>query len=125
MDEPIPRSNCPTCGATVCFDLLCSLDIVAQGRAFIACAPEEFFSGAIPQATKSRAYDLGGWVRADRAKRQHASYVIMAAMRLSPRVKFAFQQGEFTGWPELDAASRLGGYEAALDVAFGIIARLP
>jgi hypothetical protein len=120
MPEPTPRKNCPACGATACFDATCSPEVVARADAFAALAPEGFYTGPVPPTSKSCA-----WAKKRGLRKRFVQNTIMAAQRKYPRLRYAFTEGDFSGWPELDSASRLGGYEAALDVAAGIIARLP
>lgn len=115
MTEPVPRKNCPACGATACFDAVCDPAVVARADAFVALAPAEFYASPVPLKTSGYIFKIGAWTHKNESRRAAADTII-AAVRKHPRVKYAFDTGDFLGWFELDAALRLGGYEAMLDV---------
>lgn len=99
-----------------CFDETCDPEVVASVDAFAALAPVELFAGPACLATQPVEWAISRWVRKRGLRDDVVLNTIMAAMRKYPRLRYAFTQGDFAGWPELDAAHRLGGYEAMLDV---------
>jgi hypothetical protein len=99
---------------------VCDPEVVARADAFAALAPDGFFSGRVPKKTNGYIFKIGAWTRKDESRRATADAII-AAVRKYPHIKYAFDTDDFADWPELDAALRLGGYEAMLDVVATMI----
>lgn len=121
MSELIPRNNCQVCGATACFDDACTFIALRLDEFVHEHVPADFFRGPVPKETRSLLYEAGPSFR----NKTLISNVLIALVRKYPRMRYAFQQGDFTGWPELDAACRLGGYEAALQVFAHLVEETP
>jgi hypothetical protein len=129
MREPEPRWNCASCGATCCLDHACCPDVLTATEVFVARIPPGLFAGSVPASRANASLwsaELRDWGRTVGAEREEwLRYVLIAASRKYARVCYAVATGDFSGWPTLDAAYRLGGYRAAYDLLSALVPERP